>query len=121
MFIFTDNGTDVLQDRTNKRTFSESTIQAELYRRLKNHAISIDLEYSNNHSRFDLIVFMKNKPVIIVEVKKGKVRARNSKQIQKYRKYNYPLIVVEGWKDVQPCVNWILDFINIKKRTKNKA
>ena len=47
-------------------------------------------------SRFDLVVFEDDKPLVIIEIKKTRRANRNTKQLFKYRMFGLPVILCAG-------------------------
>lgn len=96
----------------------EANIQAEFYMLCRKNGIQILLEVKYQNCRFDALVFKNDIPFAIIEVKNySKKRSikgltSNGRQMQKYMKYNLPIIGVLSSKHIFSSFDKLLKLIN---------
>ena len=92
------------------KRISEANIQAEFYSQCKSNNINVYHEYKYEECRFDAVIYEHDKIILIVEFKSYKRKRKpnyETKQIQKYKKYNIPILIVGRMEDVKRTVNYI--------------
>lgn len=84
---------------------SEFEIQAYLYCELRRLGYDVrgEVATKDGDSRFDLVVFSKQRPVRIIEVKSCHKRCR-AKQLDQYRTYGIKVLAVCGMKEAQELI-----------------
>lgn len=90
-------------------THNATTVQCEMYRKLINNGIPVEVEYKIKGSRFDLIVVKNGKVIAIVETKKATKNHKLGKQYKKYSSYGVPLFYVRGMIQVSGTVKQLVN------------
>lgn len=91
---------------------SSAIIQAEFYARCREEKIICYLEFKENNSRFDALIFddFLNKKFII-EFKSyrdaSKKPITNTKQINKYKKFDLPIILITRIEQIDEAIEFL--------------
>ncbi len=94
------------------KRISEANIQAEFYRQCKTNNINVYLEYKHEECRFDAVIYEYDKIVLIVEIKSYKRKRKpnyGTKQMQKYEKYNIPVLLIGRMEEINKTIQYILN------------
>ena len=100
------------------KKYSEATIQAELYHRLRLLNIDCILEYphlapDNRMARLDCVIVKDRQIVAIVEIKrrtKG-YDYQNTRQFKKYSSFGVPLIYCFGYHQIDETIKKIQEIL----------
>jgi hypothetical protein len=103
-----------INKKFDKKKINSAIIQSEFYFRCKQENIVCYLEFKDNNSRFDALIFDNNlNKIAIVEFKsyksKDKKAITNTKQIKKYLSFNLPIFLVVRFEEIEKTIE------NIKK------
>lgn len=97
-----------------RKRISEANIQAEFYHQCRTLSIPCYLEYKQDTSRFDAVIYdpITLKILIIIEIKNSKKSKVNeeTKQFNKYKKFNIPIMVIRNSNDIKEAIVNILRF-----------
>jgi hypothetical protein len=116
---------EITYDIKKPKKYSEFEVQATLYAILKfNHKIDVrgevpyfipkSKELKMASSRFDLVVFKKDKAICIIEVKNGQRTkvSTNSRQYKKYSQFGIKLVYCMNMNFVKQVAQEVLEFHN---------
>jgi len=100
---------------TQARKMNSANIQAELYRRCYMAGLECILEHRHDKSRFDAIIVKDGEIKVIIEVKNHRrdygEKSINTKQLQKYRSYGVPVMLIRGMSDLDNSIKWLSENI----------
>lgn len=96
---------------------TEEKVRIEFCKLLEDWGVEYATEYLLDDCRFDVVILFHNKIVGIIEIKKKETKASKlytkSKQIQKYEKYNIPVFLLRGMKDLKRGLEFAINRIDI--------
>ena len=84
----------------------EANIQAEIYRFCRNNNIKVCLEYKVENCRLDIVIVKHERIILIIETKSRKKeypknKRYKTKQINKYKKFEVPILVCASWYEIE--------------------
>jgi len=92
------------------KRLAEANIQAEIYSRCKALGIQCYLEYKTVDCRFDVIIIKGGEITHIIECKsyaRNNPKKENTKQIEKYKKFEVPILLCGRWDDIDQIISTI--------------
>ncbi|MCK4500327.1 hypothetical protein KAU11_07510 [Candidatus Babeliales bacterium] len=93
------------------KRLSEATIQAEFYSQAKEAGLNIYLEYKHENNRFDAVIYKDGIITHIIEFKSYKTNKAgkvNTKQINRYKAYGVPVILITRLDQIRGVISFLL-------------